>query len=115
MAINEFFLLNLVFLTTLLAVLTKNYTFVITLLGIEICWVALVTTFILAAPGFNEVSFFMYAIMILILSAVELVVGLLLFMVLHGLTGYKSAGPQSLRGGFYASHWGGTRKSSLSA
>lgn len=54
-----------------------------TLLLVEGLWVLIYCLFIFMAPGLQDLSFFLTAILVLILSAVELVVGLLCFIIFY--------------------------------
>ena len=58
-----------------------------TLLVVEALWVLLYCLFLASAPAAHEIAFFFAAVTVLILSAVELVLGLLCFIVFYHTTG----------------------------
>ena len=81
--INELTLLNFIFLTCCILLLARSWGYIGTLLLVECLWVILYCLFIISARYLQDLSFFMVAIIILILSAVELVIGLLCFIIYY--------------------------------
>jgi NADH:ubiquinone oxidoreductase subunit K len=76
--------------------LVRAWGYIGTLLLVECLWVVLYSMFVLSARYTYELSFFMIAILILVLSAVELVVGLLCFIIYyHAFNSLSTTTPQS--------------------
>ena len=91
--VNEITLLNFIFFICILFVCVRSWSYVGLLLLVECLWVLLYCLFVLVAQYLNDLAFFMGAILILILAAVELVVGLLCFVLYYHSSNSVSAQP----------------------
>jgi NADH:ubiquinone oxidoreductase subunit K len=91
--VGELALLNFLFMVSILALLSRSWSYVGVILIIECLWVVLYALFITAAQYLDELSFFMVAFLILVLSAVELVIGLICFILYYNTFNLSSITP----------------------
>lgn len=107
---NGLFLLNFFFLFFFFLLLARSWGYVGTLLVVEALWVVLYSLFVTVAPATHELSFFFAAVVVLILSAVELVLGLLCFIIFYHTTGASAPHrASSLAAASLSSRLGGVR------
>ena len=82
--IVNYLIITLVILTYYL--ISEKTTTLIILFTVEAAWCCIFTSFVLFGAIFCSLSLHMTAIVILVISAVELVTGLLLFVIYHQIT-----------------------------